>query len=420
MVLKELALLGLGAVVATPVVGVATANRVMMGMQNMGAELPFSPHKHHYSVEEFEERGEFSFTYYYDPFAGAFNRVAMKQIEALEAKGYTVHLRPHIEWLQKQLHRPERQSDFAIVHSLFFARDQTPRTLRWLKKHHRYIIGCEVADTTRISDGYAKIANDPRIHCIFLPSTFAVETYRRSGVQNKLWLVPHGVDALFGKPPHEIETDQQILQSLREDERFKILFFGLHSVETRKGGDVVRKVCKRLVEKGRKFLLVVKTYSGAMAWDTRRFLGSDIPHVRVNKWFSREEDLIFLYDSCDLLLHPYRAGAFELNPFEALARGLPTVVTGWGGVTDYANIHNAYLISPKSAVKVFPPTFYGHVGYGVNPDVDHTVELVEFVMDNRDYCKKKAEKQRGEFVQRSWDKVIDHFLEGCREVWEIA
>jgi glycosyltransferase involved in cell wall biosynthesis len=131
-----------------------------------------------------------------------------------------------------------------------------------------------------------------------------------------------------------------------------------------------------------------------------------------------EEDLVYLYDSCDLLLHPYKGGAFELNVFEALARGLPVVVTGWGCVLDYCSIHNAYLITPESALKTFPLTVSGHVGYGVQPSVDHTVELLEFVMDNLDYCKKRGERQRGEYVQQSWDKIADLILKGCRQIWE--
>jgi len=412
MSLKDAFAFGVGALAGGVVGGVLTANRVMETYKLAESEHIFSPYKPRYSVEEFEERGEFSFTYYYDGFTGAFNRVGTKHIDALRAKGYRVQAREIHEYLVDFAHRPRKSNDFAIVHPLFFTR---PRALRWLKRCHRYIVACEVADTTKISMDYTRYANDPRINGVFLPSSFAVETYKRSGVMNKLRLVPHGVDHAFGR--RDVETRNSTLKAIRADERVKILWFGLHSGR-RKGEDVVREALKRLKERGRDFLLVVKTFAPPRDYDlSSTFPG--IPAVKVSAWLS-EEDLVYLYDSCDILLHPYRGGAFELNVFEALARGLPTIVTGWGAVLDYANIHNAYLISPDGAVRIFPLTVTGHVGFGVNPSVDHTVELLEFVLDNLDYCKKRAERQRGEFAQRSWDKVANQILEECRKIWQTA
>jgi len=414
MVLREAFFAGIGALTGGVVSGVVTASRVMQGYRLAEAEHIFSPYKPEYGVKPFLERGEFSFTYYYDAFKGAFNKVGVRQIEALRARGYTVEAREVHEYLVARLHPFREGNNFAFVHPLFFTH---PTVLDYLKRCHRYIIAFEVADSTKISVHYTRYANDPRIDGIFLPSTFAIEAYRRSGVMNRLFLVSHGVDQIYGKPRREFRTEDKTLRRIRADERIKILWFGLHSLESRKGAHIVRDALKRLKEKGRNLLLVVKTHPPPLDWKVSEYF-SDIPTVRINTWLL-EEDLIYLYDSCDILLHPYRGGAFELNVLEALARGLPVVVTGWGSVLDYANIHNAYLIQPESAVRMFPLTAVGHVGYGVEPSVDHAVELLEFVIDNLDYCRKKAERQRGEFAQRSWDKVADRILEGCREVWQL-
>jgi|GEM_PF-3331643 len=407
MVLKELAFFGLGALTGGVTSSVIIADKVM----SREVELPFSPHKHQYSVEEFEEFGEFEFTYYYDKFSGAFNKVASEHTNALNSMGFKVRKRGIHEYLVRFEHEPEYLNDFAIVHPLFFTRIEA---LKFLKKCHRYIVAFEVADTTQISKDYADYANDKRLDAIFLPSTFAMETYKRSGVQNNIRLIPHGVNGIFQKPKDEVSTNNPRLMKLREDKRTKILYFALHSVQTRKGGDVVRESLKKLQAKD--FVLVVKTFPSPMDFDAEEYF-SGIPVIKIADWLS-EEDLVYLYDSCDILIHPYRGGAFELNPYEALARGLPTIVTGWGSVLDYANIHNSYLISPKSCSKLFPTTLWGHIGYGVNPDVDHCVELLEFVMGNMEYCKKKARREQKEFSSRTWYSVIDQFLKECRSIWE--
>jgi len=413
MVLKEMFMAGVGAVAGGVVGSVVTANKVTQNTRFTHEEIA-NPYKHGYIVEEFEERGELSFTYYYDAYLGAFNRVGFKQINALKAKGYTVRTREIHEYLVSFLHEPVKTNDFALVHPMFFTK---PEALAWLEKSHRYIACFEVADTTRVSKDLVEYANDSRLDGIFLPSTFCMETYKRSGVMNKLWQIPHGVDPLFELPKTEIKTDDPTLEEIRRDERIKILFFGLHSVDTRKGGDIVREALRRLRAKGRDFLLVVKIHPLLLYDVAKHFSG--IPTAMVSPWLP-EKELIYLYDSCDILLHPYRGGAFELNVFEALARGLPVVVTGWGSVLDYANIHNAYLITPESASKIFPLAFTGHVGFGVNASVDHTVELLEFVMDNLEYCKKRAERQRKPFTEQTWDKVADQILRGCEQIWQAS
>jgi len=334
--------------------------------------------------------------------------VGWYHIEALRAKGYAVEPREIHEYLVRFEHRAaEEAADFAIVHPLFFTR---PEALDWLRRRHRYVIAVEVADTTKISRGYALYANRQGIDAVLLPSSFAVEAYKRSGVMNRLRLVPHGVDPLYGKPRDAIHTERAELKALREDRRPKILWFGLHSGR-RKGRDVVREALLRLRRRGRDFLLVVKTGTALMSWDVRGYF-SPIPAVGIGGWLS-EEELVYLYDLCDVLLAPHRGGAYELNVHEALARGLPTITTAFAGVLDYADARTAYLIRPEHAVKVFPAAVFGHIGWGVDPSVEHAAELLRFVLDNLDYCRKVAARNAPRFQRMTWKLAMKEFARRC-------
>ena len=413
MSVKTVGVIALSSALAGLVSSAVTAQYVRL---NYKPELDFYQHKHPYRVDGFEEpKGEFAFTYYYDGYRGAFNRIALKHIEELERRGYVVRVREIHEWLVNFKHPDaEPLNDFAVVHPLFFT---APASLRFLAKKHRYILAFEVADTTHISRNWARIANSPELDCLFVPSKFSFEAYTRSGVQNRVEVLPHGVSQLFSKPKEEIQTQNSLLKAIREDPRPKILFFCLHSGKTRKGSPFVAETLKRLKKKGRDFLLVVKTFpKGSIAWYDARKEFPNVPLIQVDQWLS-EEDLIYLYDSCDVYVHPYRGGAFELNVYEALARGLPVIVTGWGCVLEYCDFHTAYLITPKEYVRVFPFAD-GHVGWGVNPDLDHFTELLEFVLDNLDYCKHKAMRNRSLYTRQTWSQVIDQFLKKVEEVWE--
>jgi glycosyltransferase involved in cell wall biosynthesis len=60
-----------------------------------------------------------------------------------------------------------------------------------------------------------------------------------------------------------------------------------------------------------------------------------------------EQEMAGLYAACDCLVHPFRGEGFALPVIEAMASGLPVIVTGAGPVLDYATDETAYLIPAR-------------------------------------------------------------------------
>ena len=60
-----------------------------------------------------------------------------------------------------------------------------------------------------------------------------------------------------------------------------------------------------------------------------------------------ETELAGLYAACDGLVHPFRGEGFALPVVEAMACGLPAIVTGAGPVLDYATEETAFLIPAR-------------------------------------------------------------------------
>ena len=54
-----------------------------------------------------------------------------------------------------------------------------------------------------------------------------------------------------------------------------------------------------------------------------------------------------LYAACDCLVHPYRGEGFALPVVEAMACGLPAIVTGAGPALDYASEATAFLVPAR-------------------------------------------------------------------------
>ena len=65
---------------------------------------------------------------------------------------------------------------------------------------------------------------------------------------------------------------------------------------------------------------------------------------RVHRPHLTEAEMARLYAACDCLVHPFRGEGFALPVVEAMACGLPVIVTGAGPVLDYASDETAFLI----------------------------------------------------------------------------
>ena len=94
-----------------------------------------------------------------------------------------------------------------------------------------------------------------------------------------------------------------------------------------------------------------------------------------------------LYCACDALVHPFRGEGFGLPIVEAMACGLPVVVTGAGPVLDYATSETAYLI-PAERRPLGDRIVGGLETIGqpwlFEPDVDALVELMKRVVSDRE------------------------------------
>jgi len=60
-----------------------------------------------------------------------------------------------------------------------------------------------------------------------------------------------------------------------------------------------------------------------------------------------DEDLAGLYRSCDVLLAPYRGEGFGLPILEAMASGVPAVVTGYGASLDFCDESTSWLVPAR-------------------------------------------------------------------------
>jgi glycosyltransferase involved in cell wall biosynthesis len=166
---------------------------------------------------------------------------------------------------------------------------------------------------------------------LWVPSEFVRGMYVDSGVDpGRVHVVPNGVDldAMAPDGP-KLELDAPGL---------RLLFVG--GLISRKGPDVLIDAYRAAFAGRDDVSLVIKdfgsqgVYRGTDREGVRAYSAAGtLPRVVLLEDELSDADMAGLYRACDVLVHPYRGEGFAMPVLEAMACGLPVVVTA-GGPTD--------------------------------------------------------------------------------------
>jgi glycosyltransferase involved in cell wall biosynthesis len=189
---------------------------------------------------------------------------------------------------------------------------------------------------------------------IWVPTAWLKDCYVRSGIpEDKVVVVPNGVDCEVFRP----EGERFPLKTAKTC-KFLYLGYTIH----RKGIDVLLEAYVRAFQAHDDVCLVIKGLgSGGYGAEElpavlARFRAQDPLGPEIEYWADSldETQVAALYRTCDALVLPYRGESFGLPIAEAMASGLPAIVTGRGAAMDYLRGDCAYLI-PSRTIRVQGP-----------------------------------------------------------------
>ena len=149
--------------------------------------------------------------------------------------------------------------------------------------------------------------------------------------------------------------------------------------------------------------------AGERIGDIRR--QPDAPEIEYLDRDLGPDELAGVYTACNCLVHPYRGEGFGLPIAEAMASGLPVIVTGYGAALDFCNEENAYLVPAR--IQRFRDKRIGDLEtvdspWLAEPDPAVLRSLLRTVVDHPGEAREKG-RAASAYVRAhlTWDRAVD-------------
>ncbi|MBX5470770.1 MAG: glycosyltransferase [Thermoleophilaceae bacterium] len=248
---------------------------------------------------------------------------------------------------------------------------------------------------------------------LWVPSEFVRRMYVDSGVEaDRVQVVPNGVDLeLFRPDGPKLELDAP-------PGGLRFLFVG--GLIRRKGPDLLLDAFSRAFAGRDDVTLVVKDFGagGVYARGDRHRLREHVEQGRLPRVLYLEDELddaamAALYRSCDVLVHPYRGEGFAMPVLEAMACGLPVIVTA-GGPTDEFCPDEACWRIPSRREPIDNAALGGmrtdKAPWMLEPDADALGELLREAATDAEGRRRRGEAAARAAPPLSWDAVAARYL----------
>jgi len=262
-------------------------------------------------------------------------------------------------------------------------------------------------ESSCVHKGWVEQLNN--VDLVLTTSTFFKNVLEDSGVKTKISILPNSIDTKMYNP----NIKALPVQGLRSLNFLSIFHFG-----ERKDPE---KVFKAFIEEfGPDDDVTLTVHSLSMAfilqrngktisqWVKEISGGKPHPPIWVTSDYIHESVMPHFMKNYDVFVLPSRAEGFGLPIVEAAALGIPSIVTGYSGMTDFVTDDCGWKIDYKLVdipLQILP-YFKNYVG-GVWADssLEHLRQLMRYVYNNKNEVKIKGEKALSKAQNYSIEKI---------------
>lgn len=229
----------------------------------------------------------------------------------------------------------------------------------------KYNVGYTPWESTRIPDSWKY--NLSKCDEVWATSKFVKKVYQDNGIHHNIQVVPHGIS-----PEYSI-LDREVTK------KFNFLHIGADS--KRKNAQLVVDAFLELFEDNEDYQLVLKynKFCNADVYlDGKIVPAYNHPQIiGIPETFTTEQ-MIKLYHKCHCLVYPTSGEGFGMIPFEAIATGMPSIVTNLTGTAEFAEL-SIPLPAEWGSADYHSHLYSGDMGDWAIPNYDALIDLMSHV-----------------------------------------
>lgn len=258
-------------------------------------------------------------------------------------------------------------------------------------KSSRYSVGFTYWETNRLKPDWVDFLNQSNE--VWTTSMFMADVFHDSGVQRPIYDFKLGVnDNLYYPQKRSIKN------------RFTFLSIG--SPSSRKNSQMAVDAFIKLFGNNEDYTLLYKSNGPADARLTVNGGVSPIkshPRIKVIDYELPEEDFANIYEQADCLIYPTSGEGWGLIPFQAIAKGLPTICTNATACTEFAEM-SIPLDYKWSKYKM--SGIYDGAGEWAEPNFDDLCDKMLYVVNNyKNVATKTYESAKHINQNMTWEEV---------------
>ena len=269
------------------------------------------------------------------------------------------------------------------------------------------LVGHFVHEGTRLWPHWINHLN--KIDRIWVPSKATKNLFKWNDVQSHIEVIPHGVSNLYKPKEFKKETDDFIFLSVNSWTGQK---------GDRKGTDILIKAFDEEFKKDEKVKLLLKISTfwrkginyGKAIYD---ILGHTNPNILWNDAYVPEKELVTYYQKSDCFVSPTRGEAFGLTIINAMACGLPVIVTHDvnSGHMDYTKGKKSVLFIDAPEMSQSDPDFYCEGNLQPIPDKESLKEQMRKAFEEHEKLKEKAKIVSNEIRKKyTWENTAKSII----------